>query len=383
MEGGSLLSQGGYGCVFTPSINCQGIEHSKDFISKIQKNDFSARNEIFVGDLIKKNKNYNHFFAPVISSCPINISKIKTKGLDECSIITNNTHEESFIMMKIKFIAGSVLSSFITENKNSALVFSSFANIYLQLLKSIKILIQEKVVHFDLKGLNIVYDKINEKPIIIDFGLSIPIEKLLKTKEYYHYFYIYAPDYYIWPLEVHYLNYIENIEDDPTLDNIKSLVNDFVNSNSALNKLSHAFQEKYKKKSVSVLSQYLDKPSTEVKLDILKYWNTWDNYSISIMYLKYIDILFGNDPQIENNNYIKFMIKTMLQNIHPDPTKRIDITSNIRIMENFSSDPGSDNLNQFEELLKEISINKTQIDKKTLTNQKSMSRLTKKILSKR
>ena len=49
MEGGSLLSQGGYGCVFTPSINCQGIEHSKDFISKIQKNDFSARNEIFVG----------------------------------------------------------------------------------------------------------------------------------------------------------------------------------------------------------------------------------------------------------------------------------------------------------------------------------------------
>ena len=179
------------------------------------------------------------------------------------------------------------------------------------------------------------------------------------------------------------MNYIENIEDDPTLDNIKSLVNDFVNSNSALNKLSHAFQEKYKKKSVSVLSQYLDKPSTKVKLDILKYWNTWDNYSISIMYLKYIDILFGNDPQIENNNYIKFMIKTMLQNIHPDPTKRIDITSNIRIMENFSSDPGSDNLNQFEELLKEISINKTQIDKKTLTNQKSMSRLTKKILSKR
>ena len=219
--------------------------------------------------------------------------------------------------------------------------------------------------------------------VIIDFGLSIPIEKLLKTKEYYHYFYIYAPDYYIWPLEVHYLNYIENIEDDPTLDNIKSLVNDFVNSNSALNKLSHAFQEKYKKKSVSILSQYLDKPSTEVKLDILKYWNTWDNYSISIMYLKYIDILFGNDPQIENNNYIKFMIKTMLQNIHPDPTERIDITSNIRIMENFSSDPGSDNLNQFEELLKEISINKTQIDKKTLTNQKSMSRLTKKILSKR
>ena len=143
MEGGALLSQGGYGCVFTPSINCKGIESSKKFISKIQINDHAAHNEIFIGKLIEKNKNHEQYFAPVISNCPINISEIKTKGVDECDMITSESELESFIMMKIKFIAGNVLSSFITENKNSALIFSSFVNIYLHLLKGVQILIDQ------------------------------------------------------------------------------------------------------------------------------------------------------------------------------------------------------------------------------------------------
>ena len=55
MIGGSLLSQGGYGCVFHPEINCKGKETTnKKYISKIQKNDFSAENEISIGKHIEK-----------------------------------------------------------------------------------------------------------------------------------------------------------------------------------------------------------------------------------------------------------------------------------------------------------------------------------------
>ena len=107
-------------------------------------------------------------------------------------------------MMKIRFINGSVLSSFITDNKNSADIFSNFVNIYQHMLEALNILITENVVHFDLKGLNVVFDTDNEKPIIIDFGLSISVTELLKSKQYFRYFYIYAPDYYVWPLEVHF-----------------------------------------------------------------------------------------------------------------------------------------------------------------------------------
>ena len=41
MIGGSLLAQGGYGCVFHPEINCKGKESKeRKYISKIQQKKF-------------------------------------------------------------------------------------------------------------------------------------------------------------------------------------------------------------------------------------------------------------------------------------------------------------------------------------------------------
>ena len=40
MKGGGLLAEGGYGCVFSPGINCNGKTMvSKKYVSKIQKYD--------------------------------------------------------------------------------------------------------------------------------------------------------------------------------------------------------------------------------------------------------------------------------------------------------------------------------------------------------
>ena len=75
------------------------------------------------------------------------------------------------------------------------------------------------------------------------------------------------------------------------------------------------------------------------------------------------------------------MIKTMLQNIHPDPNKRISVKKNIELVEKIISE--SDSMVDFEDLIKEISINKVDIIKKTLKNKKTMEKLTKKILSKK
>lgn len=381
MQGGALLSQGGYGCVFSPSVNCKGRESSKKYISKIQKNDFSADNEIKIGKMVSKNKNYRKYFAPVIKSCPIDISKIKTKGLDDCKIITSHQNIQNFSMMKIRFINGSVLSSFITDNKNSADIFSNFVNIYQHMLEALNILITENVVHFDLKGLNVVFDTDNEKPIIIDFGLSIPVTELLKSKQYFRYFYIYAPDYYVWPLEVHFLNYIENIDEEPDMSVIKNLAIEFVEKNNAINKLSEHFKKEYINASIEELKKYLNLPSNTVKEHIMKHWKTWDNYSLSIMYLRYINILFGSDIALDTNNYIKYMVQIMLQNIHPNPNKRIPVKKNITMMENFFNSIKINQIDGFENLIREITINKKEIDINTLKYRKNMTIMTKKILN--
>lgn len=49
---------------------------------------------------------------------------------------------------------------------------------YIHILKGIKLLLENNVVHYDIKGDNILFDEIKEIPIIIDFGLSININKL-------------------------------------------------------------------------------------------------------------------------------------------------------------------------------------------------------------
>ena len=53
--GGKKLAEGGYGCVFHPEINCRGLEtENMQYVSKIQQKDFSAENEIKIGEIIKQ-----------------------------------------------------------------------------------------------------------------------------------------------------------------------------------------------------------------------------------------------------------------------------------------------------------------------------------------
>ena len=61
------------------------------------------------------------------------------------------------------------------------------------------------------------------KSIIIDFGLSLPMEHV-KNTNLYDYFYVYAPEYYVWPLEVHYINFLLHVSENPTEDDLKDMV---------------------------------------------------------------------------------------------------------------------------------------------------------------
>ena len=84
-------------------------------------------------------------------------------------------------------------------------------------------MIQKKLIHYDIKGTNILFDTNKQVPLLIDFGLSIQVEKINvdKLKDI---FYVYAPEYYIWSLEIHYLCYLLNKNKEPTIDELNSLL---------------------------------------------------------------------------------------------------------------------------------------------------------------
>lgn len=386
MEGGKQLAEGGYGCVFHPEINCKGEETTnKKYISKVQQDDFSAKNETDIGktlyDMYKSDpaKPLEVNFAPVISSCPINVRKISAPDINNCSVINKVIdHTTNFVIMKIRYIDMKDFDKYVIENADANLIIFTLLSSYNHLLKSIDLLIKAKVTHLDLKGQNIVFDTKNATPIIIDFGLSMPLYKKIELSDY---FYIYEPGYYTWPVEVHYINLVLHQEDEPNDHDLKDLADRYVKANSALHPFSPAFKKKYTDLIFKTLKKYneVNKDNITDKI-IQESWKTWDNYSLSIIYLKFINFIARTqDNEMLNNNLINFIVKLNLQNIHPDYTKRLTISETQRQFNTFLYNEKNETIISLREITKEITKNKKTINKKIERNSKISKIMSEKI----
>jgi len=382
--GGKKLAEGGYGCVFHPEINCRGLETGNmQYVSKIQQKDFSAENEIKIGEIIKqgvKNMPGNPLinnFAPVLSSCPINMSQLKVPDIGECKVL-HRVDQSNLILLKIRFIDSVDFDSYVIDNKNTSAILLTLISAFNHLLKSIKILQKVKVVQFDLKGQNIVFDTKKLQPIIIDFGLSLPMESITNDN-LLNYFYIYAPEYYVWPLEVHYLNLILHISEEPTRDEIKDLVQSYVRANAALDGFSASFKKDFENSCEEQLLYYNTLTLTERKNLILRFWNTWDNYSLSVIYLKFIYfIIRSNDKSIFKNSFVRYFAELLLMNIHPDPRRRFTIDKTITMFNKYLYSNPINKPEAFQDLSESLSKNKIQVNRSLTLNRRKIKTLTEK-----
>ena len=384
--GGKKLAEGGYGCVFHPEINCRGLETANmQYVSKIQQKDFSAENEIKIGEIIKqgvKNMPGNPLinnFAPVLSSCPINMSQLKVPDIGECKVL-HRVDQSNLILLKIRFIDSVDFDSYVIDNKNTSAILLTLISAFNHLLKSIKILQKVKVVQFDLKGQNIVFDTKKLQPIIIDFGLSLPMESITNDN-LLNYFYIYAPEYYVWPLEVHYLNLILHISEEPTRDELKDLVQSYVKANAALDGFSASFKKDFENSCEEQLLYYNTLTLTERKNLILRFWNTWDNYSLSVIYLKFIYfIIRSNDKSIFKNSFVRYFAELLLMNIHPDPRRRFTIDKTITMFNKYLYSNPINKPEAFQDLSESLSKNKIQVNRSLTLNRRKIKTLTEKSL---
>ena len=99
-----MIAEGGYGCIFHPSIPCKSTEEpDEEFVSKIVKYDFNAKNEIEIGKEIEKIKSWSSYFNVITQDCePVHISQIKWERPDQhfwygyviafCYSDPNNSH---------------------------------------------------------------------------------------------------------------------------------------------------------------------------------------------------------------------------------------------------------------------------------------------------
>ena len=236
-------------------------------------------------------------------------------------------------------------------------------------------MVGKKVFHGDLKGTNILFDIERQAPILIDFGLSVNIDSITE-RNIKNVFYIFAPEYYVWPLEIHYLNYLLHENKNPSQEDLNNLAEKFTMNNKGLIKnFSPDFLKKYKEKCFFQLKKY-EKLSMNEKIEKIKgYWETFDNYSLSIMYLKFINYI--NMDKYEENDFIKFLSKLLLINIDPDPENRLNIVETIHTFNTFLYQQKDDTIMTFEEIIQTFIKNKQQIQKQLKKEKKLMTHDTK------
>ena len=361
MKGGKLLSEGGFGCVFNPSLDCNGKTESEKFVSKIQRYDKSAKNEITIGKILLSIAEYNSHFAPIISYCNIDIGQIKDKDKNKCMLFKKKKTKD-YVMMKLDYVDGMEFLQYMVKNANSVQIINNIINSFNHLLRSISLLVNQNIIHYDLKGSNILYSNKKKIPLIIDFGLSINMNKIdnLNLNEV---FYTYAPQYYVWPLEVHYLGLLFNVSKEPNEEELKNLAKIYVENNKGINKnFSPTFLKKFEKNCLIQLKLYNQMKFDERVKFIMNYWKTWDNYALSITYLRFLRYLAING--FYENSFIKFMGKLLLQNIHPNPIKRLSLIDTTHTFNGFLYKEQINVQATFEELSDEFIKNKENINDK-------------------
>ena len=355
-----LLNQGAYGCVYYPGFTCKGNQDkAKKFITKLEIYDKTSKNEIEVSNKIKKIKNYHNFFSPIIKHCISRFNEINKNRdkLQDCEAVNIDQHIYSdFILNYIKYIKSKDIDKYLLSIEVPAIFLKKILSNYNFVLNSIKILQDNNIIHFDLHTGNILYSIKNNIPIIIDFGLSIDITKLVKSKNTTDYLQVkkltlhYSPKHYTYPPELHFITYllkdvdVKNLEEKLNKKISKEEINTFVgdifqenkiqkryiyykleNSNISLDKYA------YEKELTEYYKKFINKTKKQAIDSLLETIQYLDNYTATIDFLviliKKLDkVLLQNYGQ--NNIFSKilfFILELLSINLTVDIEKRFSL----------------------------------------------------------
>jgi hypothetical protein len=207
---------------------------------------------------------------------------------------------DSFVLLKYNRINYQPFTSFY--NKSNKQLF----DIYAYLLKSIQMLIQNNIIHSNICEKSIILNE-NNIPLLARFENSWCINddfniKILETKQYPHNFVI--------PFELFTIQYIlENKLTSISISNIYDICNHYKETLHLLVDIENG---------VLFLKIFINKPSANIITELFEFAKTWDNYSLSLVFLQVLKTTTINP----SNKFIVDWINQLQTNINIDPRKR-------------------------------------------------------------
>ena len=283
---------------------------------------FFTVNDIKICSKIKKIPYYCSNYCIITEYAPIKIGEINEKLLQIYDNNNNNNNSRSnieYLLLTyddIKYITH--FNDFLFNIPTPKLLIFSILDSFSYLSQSLIKLNNLEICMFDLSSENLFF-RDNFKPIITNFDKSLLINKL--DDSYISKIIEGITDFTYKPIEIHVLFYlIANNEETLSYTFIETICKEYVKNTSVLSFFSQTYIDKYKNNCIHFLKKYINKPKTTIINEILNYYDTWDNYSLSILYLHIIGsvcIAFSLKGTFLNKLFI-----TLSKNINPDPSKR-------------------------------------------------------------
>ena len=396
-----FLGEGSYGCVIKPGYDCYGkTNNSKRAVTKITEINFASKNELDISEIIKNikfnnKKIYYYHFVPIIKKCIVKYNILKNFEMNKCTNFldnlndpfdfNNNLLKKEFFLFTLKYINGLKIKKYLLgknfndeyysnlnaiDNVNNSfneykIFVNNYINSYYYLLKSITLMQENNIIHNDLYNRNIIFDFKNNKPLVIDFGLSYNKNKFYKNvnkqtidiKYINKFIFHYKEQHFDYNSEKRFVSFIIDNEEhyftnkvlksyqknELTKHIIDFFINDIINTIKKTNFVNFIFENNefdyYKKSLEKFYYKFLDKKKYDTYFKIVKELlpSVFEYTDLFSLTLEYIEILFyyknnDNFNKKNSNGLLYVLIQLFKIIILPDTDQKINSQQMIYII---------------------------------------------------
>ena len=319
-------------------------KEKRKYISKICVYDFFSINEATICNIIQNIPFYENNYHILYDYDFITIGRLSEKviqkidKIDKIENMAAGSREDKYLLFQYKNNKCILFSDFIFHLTNPKLFISHVLDSFSYLLHSLIKLNDNNICFFHVSPQNIIFNiDCGEKPILLDFQKSLHVKKLKELKELNEQYIVpiikKTNDYTYKPLEVYVLFYLIHNDLDSISDFImEEICETYIKNLHILSFFSQTYQADFKLACFNVLQKYINMSRRDIINEVIQYYTTWDNYSLSVLYF-HIVANISRVFLLKNSFFSKLSIQ-LIKNINPDPLKRERLEETVKNYEN-------------------------------------------------
>ena len=318
------------------------IKKDTNIVTKIKPHIFFTRNEININNSLHLLEHKTNRYITITKATKLSINEVNDDIINKTEISKGN----EYILLKYEENEGENIEG-ITRflyNKGEKEYIYGVIESYFYIIKTFYQLQKEGIIYYNFSSEKMKFKDIyNPHCLLYDFESSL-IERKLKLNEnenenenenntnkneiieYFHNFILKQQNFTFKPFEVHVLFYLYKMEEQYLSKyKITQIIDKYVENMGSI--LKGQTEKLINQECHQYMEQFINKNREEIMIQLIMCYKTWDNYSVSILYLHLVEnIIQGYKIQM------RFMSKfqdILNQNLSPNPNQRMTIEETI------------------------------------------------------